>query len=136
MKIVEINRSRNNVDGIIGILSIDFIPFCLTLEQPWNDNIPFKSCVPSGIYICKQFESPKYGITFEIMDVPDGRDLCLFHWGNTVENTLGCVLLGNQIGTIYDKRAILNSKITIKNFLNRFEYDLEFPLLISDQATP
>jgi len=136
MKLVEINRTRNNQDGIIGILSIDFIPFCLTLEQPWNDNIPFKSCVPSGIYICKQFDSPKYGITFEIMDVPDGRDFCLFHWGNTVIDTEGCVLLGNMIGTIGIKRAVLNSKITIGNFMNTIGNDNEFPLLISDPATP
>jgi len=136
MKFVEITRSRQSEQGIVGILAIDNIPFCITMEQPWNNNIPFKSCVPAGFYYCKRFNSPTYGWTFEIQNVPNGRKYCLFHWGNRVMNTVGCVLTARWIGLLEGDLAILDSHSTFDRFMARME-DVEiFGLCITQPALP
>lgn len=72
--------------------------FC-TCEDDWLDNKPTKSCIPAGHYIVKAVQSPKFGDTYEVTKVP-GRSHILFHAGNTEEDTLGCILLGNSFGAL------------------------------------
>lgn len=52
-----------------------------TLELPWRDNKPQKSCIPTGNYICRLKKSPKFGLIYEITNVP-GRANCLIHPAN------------------------------------------------------
>ena len=77
-----------------------------TLENPWIDNEPYISCIPFGTYTCKRVDSPRFGNTFQIMEVAD-RSHILFHWGNYEKDTMGCVLLGidsNWKSMIYSSR--------------------------------
>lgn len=94
--------------GTFGVLLYKGIPFAVTLELPWLDNQANISCIPSGNYICKRIQSPKFGETFEITDVP-GRAHVLLHRGNKVEDTHGCVLVAEEFGKIGDETAILQS---------------------------
>jgi hypothetical protein len=76
------------------------------MEPPDLGNLPYKSCVPQGVYDLLPFESPKYGRchimvnedlnVYAYEDSPgrpdDGRFLCLFvHRGNYAHNFVGCV---------------------------------------------
>lgn len=83
--------------GTFGVLTYTspggLIPICLTLEDPWLDNMPNISCIPSGLYICRRTESPKFGEVYEVTNVV-GRVGVLFHKGNTMHDTQGCILLG------------------------------------------
>lgn len=132
MKYLEITRTRQNESGIVGILSINGDPECLTLERPWGNNKPFDSCVPAGIYQLKRIVSPRYGDTFEIQDVPDDRKHCVFHWGNRKKDTLGCILTGTRIGGLQGELAVLDSKKAYNLFLLAMGSDEEAVLFISN----
>lgn len=115
---VEITRFETGSDGTVGVMTINRRLFAITMEPPENGNKPNISCIPSGNYICKRIVSPKYGETFEVMRV-HGRSHILFHWGNTVSDTEGCILVGDRPGYIGNGRAVLNSKNTFKEFLQK-----------------
>lgn len=91
------------------------VPICTTLENPWIENKPMVSCIPSGKYVCERVNSPKYGHSFEVKDVPN-RSHILFHKGNIEENTKGCILLGQYFGFYKDQPAVLNSTKTMDYF--------------------
>ena len=94
--------------------------FCCTLEPPDKDNQQNVSCIPVGLYNVSRVHSPKYGNTFEITNVPN-RTHVLFHAGNTIKHTRGCILLGQYFGKLLGDRAVLNSGKTFKMFLNKLQ---------------
>lgn len=89
--------TKHGTFGVLGYASPDgLMPICLTLEDPWLDNQANISCIPAGAYLCKRTESPRFGDVYEITNVV-GRSHVLFHKGNTIHDTNGCVLLGASI---------------------------------------
>lgn len=67
-----------------------------SLERPWLNNKTNVSCIPEGIYHCKWIErsaSGKYKKVWHVQNVP-GRSGILFHVGNYIRHTLGCILPG------------------------------------------
>lgn len=128
---VEIFRMEKSVDGTLGTVRIDNELFCTTLELPEKQNLPNISCIPSGKYTCKRVMSPKFGETFQVMDVPK-RSHILFHAGNTVADTAGCILLGKYPAKLKGHRAVLNSGNTFKAFLAKFKDREEFSLIIRE----
>ena len=112
----------------IGILFIEDTPLILTLE-PALEGIPHP-CIPVGKYKCKRVNNRvTHGgmpikTTFEVQDVP-GRSGILFHVGNSMKDTLGCILPGKGIG----KFSIFWSLIAFNEFIdatiNIDEFDLE-----------
>lgn len=117
MKILELIRLEESEQGTIGILKIDKIVFCYTLEPTDKLNKSNESSIPAQQYICERVFSSKFGGTFEILNVPN-RSHILFHAGNIQGDTLGCILLGETIGKLKGNRAILNSGKTFKKFLD------------------
>lgn len=106
-----------------GILMENEQPWMLTLEDPWNNNAPFKSCIPIGHYHCRRINSPKFGDTFEVVNVP-GRSHILFHAGNTWEDTEGCILLGSRWDQVDGKTVIRDSRAALLKFMERMRgYD-------------
>ena len=117
--------------GTFGVLLDKGIPFCVTLERPWLDNRRNVSCIPFGIYTCKRIISPKFGDTFEVLNVP-GRSHILFHKGNLQEDTHGCILVGEYFDPLNNEPAILASGKAFQEFrarTARFEND-KFQLVI------
>ena len=82
-----------------------------TLERPWIFNERKVSCIPTGTYLVKRHNSPKFGECFKIQDVK-GRSDILIHSGNVVNDTLGCILVGLTSGTVDDSTTamIYNSR--------------------------
>jgi len=99
----------------IGILALDGAIQCYTLELPWRENQKSVSCIPEGIYEAQRINSPKYGETYQVLDVP-GRTEILVHVGNTCKDSTGCILLGLQVGQIRYRRAVLSSRLACDNF--------------------
>ena len=64
-----------------------------TLECPWRDNQVFTSCCPDGTYPLVAFDSPDHANCWVVTPVP-GRTGILIHVGNKVEDTQGCILIG------------------------------------------
>jgi len=116
MKILELIRLENTEEGVIGILKINKIIFCATLEPPERSNARRISCIPPSQYLIEPYNSKKFGKTYTVLNVPD-RIGILFHSGNTVDNTEGCILVGETVGKLRGDRAVLNSGITFKRFI-------------------
>jgi hypothetical protein len=125
-KNVDIN---NQTEGTLGLLFIDNSFFCFTLEPPWRENKE-DSCIPSGVYNCRRYSSPKFPNTFEVKNVPNRKSI-LFHSGNLDKDTLGCILLGDGVD-ISNKKMILNSKLAFERFLKKMEGVNEFVLRIEN----
>lgn len=104
---VDIFRFLFRNDGTFGVLVIDNFPVCVTLELPWEGNQPRISCIPAGKYQCKRVDSPKFGDTFEICNVP-GRTAILFHGANTMNDLLGCVGLAEFFHRFEGKAGVAN----------------------------
>jgi len=98
--------------GVAGmLLSPEGEFMCYTLELEWKDNQKRKSCIPKGKYEIKyrnwggyfqrylrRFMSWHKGM-LEVTDV-SGRSGILIHIGNTVRDTLGCVLVGSEVDSM------------------------------------
>ena len=112
----DIVRVEQTPDGTFGTLLLNGAAFCCTLELPWKGNARRVSCIPAGRYACQRVKSPKFGDTFEVTGIP-GRSAILFHAGNTVGDTNGCILLGSEFGKLRGERGILNSGATFRRFL-------------------
>lgn len=102
--------------GTFGVLRYRQIPFALTLERPWLDNAVAVSCIPPGRYVCRRVRSAKFGITFEVTEVP-GRSHILFHKGNTIDDTEGCILVAEEFSGTFDKPMIVSSERGYREFM-------------------
>ena len=131
MKLVTVKRIAETDDGMFGVILDGITPFALTLENMWLNNVRNLSCIPAGEYRCERVNSPKFGDTFEVMDVPD-RSHILLHKGNTEDNTHGCILIAEEFGYLNKKTAILSSKQGYGEFMQRLEGLDEFTLKIED----
>jgi len=107
--ILDLIRVGQSARGTFGVLRHGDVPFALTLERPWQDNAPNVSCIPPGHYACQRVRSPTFGVTFEIQSVPD-RTHVLFHSGNTLEDTQGCILVGEEFSGTWDKPSLASSQ--------------------------
>ena len=132
MKIVEIIRIEESEAGTFGVLRIDKRAFCVTLEPPDRLNATGRSSIPAQQYICRRVNSPTYGNTFEVTDVP-GRTHVLLHPGNVVDNTEGCILLAQHYGKLRGDRAVLNSGDTFRAFMACMAKEREFHLTIREE---
>ena len=103
----------------------------MTLERPWLDNQPFKSCIPEGEYVCQRVDSPKFGDTFEITNV-SGRTHILFHSANHVHQLQGCIALGQNISVSATQLTLHNSRLAVDEFLNKLKGKNEFTLKIQE----
>ena len=93
-----------------------------TIERPWLNNRPNVSCIPPGEYLCKWIErsaSGKYKRCWHVVGV-DGRSGILWHSGNLVRHSLGCILPGLRHGQLKGREAVLSSKPA----LNRMRREL------------
>lgn len=87
--------ASDRVGGTVGVLLVGGRPVLSTLELPWRQNLREESCIPCGEYKYEMVVSGRWGVTYEV-EVP-GRDGILFHVGNTVRDTRGCVLVGTRM---------------------------------------
>jgi hypothetical protein len=122
-------RVADNSIATYGVLIHGGTPFALTLERPWRENRRGESCIPAGRYTCRRVKSPKFGDTFEIVNVP-GRSAILFHKGNIDDDTHGCILVGEQFEPVLGKPGIVASKEGFAEFLGLLRLVDEFPIEI------
>lgn len=104
----------------MGVLMRGNTPLCLTLERSWQNNQQGISCIPpSGDYQVGPHNTPEKPNCWEIMNV-QGRTGVLFHAGNSIIDTEGCILVGFQFaGTsiTHSQDALLYLRTTLpQNF--------------------
>lgn len=114
MKIL-IERFDSGSNDTIGKLYIDGDFMCYTLEDEFREvKKKGDTRIPSGTYkVGKRYSpsfSPKTGHDMLwVKDVP-GFQFILIHTGNTEDDTEGCLIVGMKIGSLNNKRAVLDSK--------------------------
>ncbi len=104
-KTIVLRRIKRNEIATFGVLLVPNLeaPFLVTLELPWLDNRRQVSCIPEGTYPLTPIDSPKYGSTWLLENVPNRSEI-LIHVGNYPKDSRGCILaglaagLGNSIG--------------------------------------
>lgn len=135
MRTLTLHRMRENEVCTMGrIETEDFQQLCVTLEEPWRDadknglgdkNV---SRIPAGEFRAFRRLSPARGHeVFELEGVP-GRTNVQLHKGNTVEDTLGCILIGTAFGT----NCITGSKFAFEKFMAELKHVDEFTLIVKD----
>lgn len=92
---ITLKRVAKTKQGVFGVLiGNDNLPICVTLENPWLNNQVNISCIPFGRYICYLHLSDKFKITTFMVGAVPNRSAIIFHAGNTIKDTLGCILVG------------------------------------------
>lgn len=86
---VELVREQPNANGAVrGRVFVDGVFFAYSLE---NASYTF----PNGTYSLYGKRSPTFGKNKVYIDVP-GRSNILFHGGNSIEDTKGCVIVAAE----------------------------------------
>ncbi|XXJ21492.1 DUF5675 family protein [Desulfovibrio caledoniensis] len=124
-------RLEKSEEGTFGVLRLDGRVQCVTLEPPERGNRVGVSCIPAGTYTCRRVDSPTFGPTFEVADVP-GRTAILFHQGNVARDTHGCILLGSRFGRLGTERGVLDSRAAFAEFLDRCADERVFQFTIEE----
>ena len=136
MKTLILRRVVTGNQGTFGNLVFENIPFALSLEREWLDNKPSVgdvagSCIPAGEYTCEKVNSPRFGKTYEVLNVPN-RTHILFHKGNLDDDSRGCILVGESFGDINSFSGILSSKAGYNELMGIMGGDKQFRLIIVD----
>jgi hypothetical protein len=78
-------------DGTNGEVYVKGRLQCYSIELPWLDNQPRRSCIPEGRYLLQKRYSPKYKHHLLVAHVP-GRSFILMHAANDAQKELlGCI---------------------------------------------
>ena len=128
---LDLIRVGSSNRGTFGVLRHGQVPFVLTLERPWQDNERNVSCIPAGRYRCRKIRSPKFGNTYEICEVP-GRTNVLFHSGNTIEDTQGCILVGEEFSGTWDRPMLVSSQRGFGELMKYLDGMAEFDVVIHE----
>lgn len=95
-----------------------------TMELPWRDNARNASRIPAGVYACRLTRSPRFGLVYQVREVPD-RSHILIHTGNLAGDTErgylthshGCILPGRYAGSLSGQRAALASRFALSELM-------------------
>jgi hypothetical protein len=128
---MRLRRIATTAHGVFGVLFWEGEPFAVTLEQPERENRTRESCIPRGTYLCKRVKSPRFGDTFEVLNVI-GRTAILFHKGNTHKDTQGCVLVGEAFNVVDGLPGITYSGEGFTEFMKRTAGLTSFVLEVTD----
>lgn len=109
-------RVTEHDGATFGVMMVGDKPEFVTLEESWRDNERMISCIPQGRYKIKLHRSPKFGLCYKVMGVPERSEI-LIHVGNTNADTTGCILLGQRYGNIGDRMGILGSRLAMSRFM-------------------
>lgn len=110
---MRLTRLRMDSQATMGVLWYEHEFLAYTLELPWKQNERRVSCIPWGRYKALHHFSPKFGETL-LIDGVANRSNILFHAGNTVADSLGCILLGQAV--VWPENRLAHSRPAMLNF--------------------
>jgi len=142
MKRIVLERFCDSEDmGVFGRILIDGQHLCYTVEQPWRDNTPYKSCVPAGDYDLVAYTSPKYGKTFALQNhaldvgVFEGsakRFACLIHSANLASQLQGCIAAGEKLHHLHEEWSVGMSRRATDALLHRIKNGDQLSIIWKD----
>ena len=124
MKKLTLKRIAKKADYTIGRLEDETgNRICDTLEPTWRNykrgelKVPRKSAVPEGTYPVVITKSKKFGKYLPLLVGVPGFEGIRIHSGNTVNDTEGCILVGQNL----EKGKVLMSRITLERLMKLIE---------------
>ena len=96
-------REPEGKDWTFGKMYVNGVYECETLEDRIREvkgkpvslwKVKSKTATPYGTYKITLHNSPKFGRIVPILNGVDGFSYVLIHWGNYIEDTDGCILVG------------------------------------------
>ena len=109
---IVLQRFCYHPNATLGVIKLHDKTF-YSVERPWLDNQVSVSCIPTGEYELGWRESPRFGQTWHVQDVPD-RTYILIHVANFAKDVEGCIGLGMDL--MGDTVAVSNSRAAVKKF--------------------
>lgn len=110
----------------IGKLFVNGVYLCDTLEDAVIDinkngkielpevKIKGASAIPYGFYPITLYNSPRFGMLLPLLNNVNSFSYILIHSGNTIDDTDGCILVGENT----QKGKVLNSKKVLKKLMD------------------
>ena len=133
MKTLTLTRIAKRADYTIGRLEDENgVKICDTLEPTWRDfkggelKVPRKSAVPEGTYPVVITKSKKFGKYLPLLVGVPGFEGVRIHSGNTVNDTEGCILVGQNL----IKGKVLLSRLTLEKLMRLIENEKRIFLTI------
>ena len=133
MKKLTLKRIAKRADYTIGRLEDENgVKICDTLEPTWRDykggelKVPRKSAVPEGTYPVVVTKSWKFGKYLPLLVGVPGFEGVRIHSGNTVNDTEGCILVGQNL----IKGKVLLSRLTLEKLMRLIENEKRIFLTI------
>ena len=110
-----LRRGPSSDEGTFGRLTFG-AESVRTLELPWRDNRPQKSCIPVGKSRCSIVRSPRFGRVYGVHDVP-GRSHVLIHAANLAGDVdlgwttqlHGCIAPCTRIGAMRNNAGVMQA---------------------------
>ncbi len=106
-EVLTLDRHPSEAYGTFGHLYRDGKQIAVTCE-------PVTPAVPLGTYLCQPHNGIEFQNVWEVTNVP-GHTAILIHNGNTVADTHGCILVGQEFGRINGVDAVINSMLALDN---------------------
>ena len=133
MKTLTLKRIAKRADYTIGRLEDENgVEICDTLEPVHRDykggelKVPRKSAVPEGTYPVVVTKSKKFGKYLPLLVGVPGFEGIRIHSGNTVNDTEGCILVGQNL----IKGKVLLSRLTLEKLMRLIENEKRIFLTI------
>ena len=133
MKTLTLTRIAKRADYTIGRLEDENgVKICDTLEPTWRNykggelKVPRKSAVPEGTYPVVVTKSKKFGKYLHLLVGVPGFEGIRIHSGNTVNDTEGCILVGQNL----IKGKVLLSRLTLEKLMRLIENEKRIFLTI------
>lgn len=133
MKTLTLKRIAKRADYTIGRLEDENgVKICDTLEPTWRNykggelKVPRKSAVPEGTYPVVVTKSKKFGKYLPLLVGVPGFEGVRIHSGNTVNDTEGCILVGQNL----IKGKVLLSRLTLEKLMRLIENEKRIFLTI------
>ena len=133
MKKLTLKRIAKKADYTIGRLEDEMGKrICDTLEPTWRNykggelKVPRKSAVPEGTYQVVVTKSKKFGKYLPLLVGVPGFEGIRIHSGNTVNDTEGCILVGQNL----IKGKVLLSRLTLEKLMRLIENEKRIFLTI------
>ena len=133
MKTLTLTRIAKRADYTIGRLEDEMGKrICDTLEPTYRNykggelKVPRKSAVPEGTYPVVVTKSKKFGKYLPLLVGVPGFEGVRIHSGNTVNDTEGCILVGQNL----IKGKVLLSRLTLEKLMRLIENEKRIFLTI------
>lgn len=129
---MNLNRIHSLSDGIFDTFqSVDGSFQCNAIEHAYWIDGAWTAKIPPGVYTCRRRMSPHFGYpVFEVLEVPNCTYIEI-HIANTEKDVIGCIGLGEKIGTLNSQDAVLQSKKAFDAFMDLQEGVDEFQLTVA-----